>query len=126
MGMTKNKRLYFIIGFLSVILGFLGKIIYRPFIYSNNIADLGFANSLPSLFYVFGFSFLLFINQFVKAYIIIIIVTLASILFELYQFWRTDNFDLSDVVFSILGGVLAIFLYLILKKKTDQETNLKY
>ena len=126
MGMTKNKRLYFLIGFSSVILGFLGKIIYRPFIYSNDIYDLGIADSLPSLFYVFGFSFLLFINQFIKVYLIITIVMIGSVLYEYYQFWRTDIFDLSDVIFSILGGVLAILIYSILKRKLATIKNKRH
>jgi hypothetical protein len=123
MKIAKNKRLYFLLGLASVIAGFLGKIFYRPFIYSNHIYDLGIADSLPSLFYVIGFSFLLFINQVVKAYLIITIVTIGSILYECFQFWRTDIFDLSDVFFSILGGIIATSIYLILKRKTGYKKN---
>lgn len=123
MEISKNKRLYFLLGLVSVIFGLLGKIIYRPIIYSNDIYDLGIADSLPSLFYVIGFSFLLFINQVIKAYLIITIVTLGSISFEFYQFWRTDIFDLSDVIFSILGGLIATSIYFILKRKTGYNKN---
>lgn len=82
MRFIKRQQQYFLIGLVFVILGFLGKIIYRPFIYANNIPDLGIADSLPGFFYVIGFAFMLSIIQIKKTDIIIAIVTLASIVYE--------------------------------------------
>lgn len=104
------------LGLTSVIIGLLGKILYRPIIYSTDLNDFGMADSLQSLFYVMGFSLLLCINQVIKAYLIIALVTLGSVIFECYQCWQTGIFDLSDVVFSLIGGLLATALFFILER----------
>jgi hypothetical protein len=117
MRFIKRQQQYFLIGLVFVILGFLGKIIYRPFIYANNIHDLGIADSLPGFFYVIGFAFMLSIIQIKKTDIIIAIVTLASIVYEFYQFWQDKTFDFSDVIYSIHGGIVAMSIHFLLKRR---------
>ena len=112
MNLLKESGSYFLVGLIAVILGFLSKAFYRPFIYSHNISDFKLADSLPSFFYVVGFSSLLSVNPLgIKPKTIIIIVTLASIVFEGYQFSHKGFFDVPDTLYSIFGGTVSILIY---------------
>lgn len=102
-----------IIGLLATVTGFLGKVFYRDYININGINDYGFAGFLPSYFYVLGFSLLLLVRPNKHPKLIIIIVTVASILFELKQWNSTGNLDVKDILASIIGGITS---FLILKR----------
>ncbi|MCE7992523.1 MAG: hypothetical protein HEP71_11100 [Roseivirga sp.] len=114
--MNQARYWHFITGLLFVSAGFLSKIVYRPFVYSNGFEDLGFSNSSPSLLYVIGFSFLLSINPQFKVLYVTTIVTLNSILFEVYQSLGDSPFDTTDTVYSIIGGVLTLLIHSRLRK----------
>lgn len=105
------RHFYFIAGLFFVIIGFISKISYRPFVYLNDFFDFGLANSLSSLLYVVGFSLLLLVNKQFSAFYTISIVVVGSILFECYQYIGTRKFDISDIVYSIVGGILAIIIH---------------
>jgi glucan phosphoethanolaminetransferase (alkaline phosphatase superfamily) len=117
--MTKSNRLFGLIGLLAVIIGFISKAFYRDYININEINDFGIAEFLPSYFYVLGFSLLLLIRPTRFPKLIILIVTFASILFELKQYVSSGIFDINDMLASIAGGISAIFLLRINGKKLD-------
>ena len=71
------------IGLIFVCIGFMAKVFYREYIYSHHINDFGMADWLPSFFYVIGFSYLLMVSQVIAPLLITVIVTIASILFEI-------------------------------------------
>jgi len=115
--MTKQSSLFGLIGFIAIIIGFLGKTYYRDYVNSTGINDYGIAGFLPSYFYVLGFSLLLLIKptKFPKS--VISIVTIASILFEIKQYISTDKFDLKDILASIAGGLTGILVLKLIDKK---------
>ena len=117
--MTKSNRLFGLIGLLAVIIGFISKAFYRDYININEINDFGIAEFLPSYFYVVGFSLLLLIRPTRFPKLIILIVTFASILFELKQYVSSGIFDINDMLASIAGGISAILLLRINGKKLD-------
>jgi hypothetical protein len=119
--MRKENRIVGLIGFFSVIIGFLSKAIYRDFININEINDFGIAEFLPSYFYVLGFSLLLLMRPTNYAKAFILIVTLASILFELKQWTSTGKFDAKDIFASIAGGITAILILNLVRKLTDKK-----
>jgi len=100
-----------------VILGFISKTYYWSFVYSNDFFDFELANSLPSLLYVAGFSLLLSINKQIKAFYKITMVIIGSIVYECYQYYGTQKFDIADIIYSMVGGILAIIIHNRLKKK---------
>ena len=120
--MKEIRLIHFISGLLFVSLGFISKAVYRPYAYSNDLFDLGSANSLPSLFYVAGFSLLLSINGQFKVVYIMIIVTTCSILYELYQHFEGRIFDKSDVIYSVIGGVLALVIHHGINTRRNKNT----
>ena len=104
-----------------MVIGFLSKTLYRDFVNLNGINDFGIAGFLPSYFYVLGFSLLLLMRPTEYAKIFIFIVTLASILFELKQWNSTGKFDANDMLASIAGGITAILILNLVKKRTKQK-----
>ncbi|MDD2798640.1 MAG: hypothetical protein PHV20_08625 [Bacteroidales bacterium] len=110
MALSSSQRFYAIVGLTAVILGFASEAFYRDFIYSNQIDDFGFANFLPSYFYVIGFSQLLLIQLSRFSRWIILSVTLASVGYEFMQFAHSTAFDLGDSLASIVGGISSLLL----------------
>lgn len=108
--------LFGIIGLLAVILGFLSKTIYRDYINLNKINDYGVAGSLPSYFYVVGFTLLLLIKPTKYPKVLLLIVALGSVLYELMQWGSTGKLDVKDILASIGGGLTVLVLLKLVKK----------
>ncbi|MFC2147779.1 MAG: VanZ family protein [Eudoraea sp.] len=119
--MKQENKIFGIIGFLAVLMGFLSKVIYRDFINLNEINDYGIAGFLPSYFYVLGFSLLLLIRPTKHSKKIVLIVTIASILFELEQWSASGKLDLKDIIASIFGCITAILIVKIIEKYIKKE-----
>lgn len=119
--MLKESKIVGLIGLLFTIAGFLGKSVYRDFVYSNHVNDYGFAGFLPSYFYVVGFSFLLLIRptQFPKS--IIAIVTIFSLLFEVKQWISSQVFDFYDCIASLIGGITALLVLKFIRKQQQKS-----
>ena len=108
--MPQPRLLNFTVGLAFVISGLLFKTFYRTFSYTKELKDLGFADGSPSLFFGVGFSLLLLINPRFKALYTIIVITLASIAFEVFQSFGDKTVDINDITYSIFGGVIAILI----------------
>ncbi len=97
------------------------KLIYRPFIVDNNISDLGFHNYAPNLFYTLGIC--LIIPQFVKQRQIrsMIYTTLGVLTYELEQVWTNRTFDLLDIIATLVGFGIAVFIFNRFARKANSE-----
>jgi hypothetical protein len=118
--MNRTRPLYFALGLTFVVIGFVLKAIYRPYANANEIKDLGIANSSPSLLYVIGFSLLLSINARFNVIYVTMVVTVGSLLYEIRQYFDHDKFDISDAIYSIIGGFLTILIHFSLKNKHNR------
>lgn len=114
--LMRINGLFGIIGLLAVILGFLSKTIYRDYINLNKINDYGLAGSLPSYFYVVGFTLLLLIKPAKYPKVLVLIVTLGSVFYELKQWNSTGILDVKDILASIAGGLTVLVLIKLFKK----------
>ncbi len=114
------------IGLLSSLLGILAKSAYREFIYVNNFVDFGIADSLPSFLFVVGTTFigLTFIENKKEKKVVgmISFITVGALLYELEQIFTPMSFDIKDVVATILGGLVSLFLYKYILKKYQAKT----
>ena len=110
--MKRQQRILGAFGLLAVVLGFIGKGFYRDYVNVHQVNDCGIAGFLPSYFYVLGFSLLLLLRPNKYPLLLIALVTLASVLFELYQWEQSGNFDLYDTLASIAGGFTAGWIVL--------------
>jgi len=50
----RKNKIYGIVGFISVIFGFIAKTFYRPYALINDLNDFEIADCLPSLFSLIG------------------------------------------------------------------------
>ncbi|MBP6795896.1 MAG: hypothetical protein KA143_12615 [Saprospiraceae bacterium] len=105
------------IGLIFVCIGFMAKVFYREYIYSHHINDFGMADWLPSFFYVIGFSYLLMVSQVIAPLLITVIVTIASILFEIKQCFTSGKFDWPDILASLAGGIITVLLYTLINNR---------
>ena len=118
--------IYVLLFFIALILGFLSKLVYRDFIYSNNLSDFGLADSLPNFFAVFGIAFAsLTFSKNRKANIsFLFFLNSASsmIAYEFTQIFFGGVFDVKDIIASIVGSIFAYGVFLFLSKTFSKST----
>jgi hypothetical protein len=96
----------------------IGRFIYRPFIYENNINDFGIADSIVNSggIIVQIFFGLLFLNSTkVKGIRLITFFTLGYILYEIVQpLLPKGVFDWKDIYGTLIGGVIGLLFFLLI------------
>jgi hypothetical protein len=120
-------RIYYSILFLiSYGLTEIGRLLYRPFIYDNHINDFGIADSIGNSGGIMAQIFfgLLIINPSRKNGIrLIVLFTVGYILYEIVQLFLPGGvFDWKDIYATILGGIIASIVFLLLRLKIKDET----
>jgi len=113
-----------IIYFLSFILAFglteIGREIYRPFIYNNNINDLGIADSIGNLGGIVAqvFLMLVILNSTKKKGIrLIVFIVCGYILYEiLQQILPRGTFDWKDIYGTFIGGLISLIIFLLINR----------
>ncbi len=118
--MNKKKVVFGLIGLTATVAGFVAKVFYRDYIYTNDIQDFGFAGAMPSLFYVIGFSQFLLIKPPVRPWLIVSVVALASCMFEFMQYASAEIMDVADVLASVAGGFVSFVIWKYVEKKMNK------
>ena len=121
-----NYRIsYFLIFISSLLITEIGRNIYRPFIYNNNINDFGIADSIGNLGGIIAqvfLGFLVFNPPKDKGFRLILFYIIGYILYEIIQpILPRGVFDWKDVYGTIIGGVIGLVLFhlihLVIKKQ---------
>ena len=103
----------------------IGRNIYRPFIYSNNIDDYGIADSIGNLggIIVQIFFMLAILNSTRKKIIRVIgFIVIGYILYEILQpFLPRGVFDWKDIYGTLIGGVISLIVLLLIKKIVNNK-----
>ena len=111
---------YFVIALFSFGLTELGRFVYRPFIYENNINDFGIADSMGNLggIIVQIFFGLALVNSTKKKGLrLIAFFIIGYIFYEAIQpILPKGVFDWQDVYGTIIGGLIATIMFLLLQK----------
>ena len=114
------RILYFVTFLITFLLTEIGRYIYRPFIYENNINDFGLADSMGNLggIIVQIFFGLALINATKKIGLIVISVcVIGYILYEVVQpILPKGVFDWKDIYGTIIGGLIGMLLFLLIHK----------
>lgn len=114
------RIVYFVMFILSFTLTEIGRYVYRPYIYENKINDFGIADSMGNLggIIVQIFFGLAFLNSTrIKGIRVIAFLVLGYIVYEAAQIILPKGvFDWKDVWGTLLGGTIALVMFLIIHK----------
>jgi len=112
------RVIYFVTFLISFGLTEIGRYIYRPFIYENNINDYGIADSMGNLGGIIVqifFGLTIFNSTRIKGLRLIVFFILGYILYEIAQLFLPKGvFDWKDIYGTIIGGLIGLLLFLLL------------
>lgn len=115
-------RLYYRIAVLGFLFNLVVGTLYRNYIYSNNIMDLGIADIHPNIFSVIIASFIFMgyskeeseLNE-IK---IILAVTTGFIIYEFIQLTPLIGvFDIKDLMGTVIGGGICLLVHRIIYRR---------
>jgi len=113
--LTKYKAINFAIGISALLIyEFVGRPIYRPYIYSNNINDFHIADTLgntlgtmPTLFFLIA----ILSTDTTKGNYLLKLGTFSVVVFELAHPLLGKSIDIWDIVATILTGLFSYIIY---------------
>lgn len=112
---TWYKAINFAIGIIALLIyEFIGRPIYRPYIYANHINDFHIADTLGNTFGTMPTIFFLIAilsNDITKGNYLIKLGTFSVVIFELAHPFLGKPIDVWDIIATLLTGVFSFFLY---------------
>jgi hypothetical protein len=117
----KYRPILLYLSLCSGIMGLIVKLLYRPWIVTNNINDFGINGFAPNFIYTIGIC--LFASFFVKRGQIkaMVFVAIGVLVYEAEQFWTSRTFDYLDILATIIGLGAAIFIYKLITSEKKSE-----
>lgn len=124
--LTKYKVINFTIGISALLIyEFVGRPIYRPYIYNNKINDFHIADTLGNTFGTLPTIFFLIAilsNDTTKGNYLIKLGTFSVVVFELTHPLLGKPIDIWDIIATILAGFVSYLIYNgIFKDKSKEE-----
>jgi hypothetical protein len=124
--LTKYKAINFAIGISALLIyEFVGRPIYRPYIYNNKINDFHIADTLGNTFGTLPTIFFLIAilsNDTTKGNYLIKLGTLSVVVFELVHPLLGKPIDIWDIIATILAGLVSYLIYNgIFKDKLNEQ-----
>lgn len=122
-----NKS-YLISAIVIVFSGLLLSVLYRPYIYSNNINDFGFADTIGSLIAVIAFCFFVWgfkeYSNKEKNKQIVIATLVYSFGWEFLSLLGIHGtFDKKDIVAALISGLITFLIKEIADRKKRNNVN---
>lgn len=112
---TRYKAINFAIGISALLIyEFIGRPIYRPYIYKNNINDFHIADTLGNTFGTLPTIFFLIAilsNDTTKGNYLIKLGTFSVVVFELVHPLLGKPIDIWDIIATILAGFVSYLIY---------------
>lgn len=110
-----SRIVYAIVSILAFFSTEIGRNIYRPFIYRNNIDDFGVADSIGNLGGVvvqIFFTLAILNSPKQKAIRVILFIILGYIVYELLQPYLPKGvFDWKDIYGTLIGGLISTIIW---------------
>ena len=98
----------------------MGRNIYRPYIYTNNIDDYGVADSIGNsggIIVQIFFMLAILNSPRKKVFRVIGFIVIGYILYEILQpYLPRGVFDWKDIYGTLIGGVISLFILFLIKK----------
>jgi hypothetical protein len=118
--MSKTRIVFIITGAAFLVLTHIGDTYYRDWVYSNQIADFGLANYLPSITGTITAIFLLIglsKESCIKAPASAFWVMVGCVIYEVMQpYLGTGIFDWQDLFAVVITGCIVAFVLKIINK----------
>lgn len=100
-------------------------VLYRPMAYSRNLSDFGLKDSFTQITAVIGISLLIVLFEKDKLttgrmglFFLTIVPVVAMLSYEFIQFFIPPlRFDVQDLIFTLVGGILAWFIQSLIVRK---------
>jgi hypothetical protein len=112
---TKYKAINFAIGISALLIyEFIGRPIYRPYIYNNKINDFHIADTLGNTFGTLPTIFFLIAilsNDTTKGNYLIKLGTFSVVVFELAHPLLGKPIDIWDIIATIMTGLISYLIY---------------
>ena len=112
---TKYKAINFAIGISALLIyEFIGRPIYRPYIYNNKINDFHIADTLGNTFGTLPTIFFLIAilsNDTTKGNYLIKLATFSFVTFELAHPLLGKQIDIWDIIATVLTGFVSYLVY---------------
>lgn len=113
--LTKYKMINFAVGISALLIyEFIGRPIYRPYIYHNQIDDFHIADTLgntfgtlPTIFFLIA----IFSNDTKKGNFLIKLGTLSVVVYELLHPLLGKTIDVWDIVATVFAGFMSYLIY---------------
>lgn len=123
--MDDQKKHLILAGIVAAILGFVCKLLYRPWVLENGIEDWGFQGFGPSCFYALGACLLLSGFSSKSNGSSILFAALGAMAYEIEQQYTSRTFDYKDLLATAAGLLVAILLRMyILTNRATEATEL--
>ena len=123
-----NKRIaFFMIFVFMFFLTVIGRKIYRPYIYSNDIFDYWIADTIGNLtgtIAIVFFDFAVVNPKYRQGRLFIIIIILGLIVYELLQYFSPKSVsDWRDIIATLIAGFISWGIYEFIFKKYPEKIN---
>jgi hypothetical protein len=126
---TKKRISFFWVFVLMFIITEIGRNIYRPYIYANDIFDYWIADTIGNLT---GTTAIIFFDFTIvnPAYKIgrkfLAIITLGLIVYEFAQYFSPRSvLDWKDMITTLIGGLISLGIYELLSNRYKEENIFK-
>jgi hypothetical protein len=123
---SRRRIIAFIIFVLAFVLTEIGRDIYRPYIYANDINDFGIANTIGNLLGAITIMFLTIAvgnSDYREGLLVIAIVTIGLILYEFSQpLLAGSTFDFEDIIATLFGGIISLAVHRMLPRGIESSS----
>lgn len=122
------KRVAFFLTFVFMfVITEIGRNIYRPYIYSNDIFDYWIADTIGNLtgtIAIIFFDLAGFNPKAKQGRIFLLIITIGLIIYELMQYFSPRSImDWRDMIATLIAGFISWGIYEFILKKYPEEFN---
>lgn len=121
---NKSQHYYFALAFVVLILSQLLTFFYRPYVYSNNINDFGFADTIGSLVSVIAicclfWSFKSYSNKQKNQHILLAVLIYGVVWEPMGLLGIYGTFDWKDIIATFISGGITFLLKEFIERNTE-------
>jgi VanZ family protein len=122
---TKKRISFFLIFVLMFVVTEIGRRVYRPYIYANDIFDFWIADTIGNLtgtITVVFFDFAIINPTHNAGRIFLAVITIGLIVYEFVQYFSPRSvLDWRDIIATLIGGVISLGIYELLCRQHKEE-----